>query len=318
MNITDLKFLEQNLTFSDLMGSDSSLGNILLLEPKYKTEIKINGNYLFRKYFGKESRFGYAFPIQIEQKNSLLKDAINFIFSENTNKTDVNFCLCTQKQKNELDECFRIFFNDLKIDWKTNRDDCDYVYLQEKLEKLPGSSLQKKKNHISRFMRFYENKWQFKYFSLNSFVDEQEIEKIKSDILNVEEKWFLERSNDVEKQFEYDVLLLEKDSIKKALDNAKDLNLSGGIIYINQNPVAMTLASPIGKETIDIHFEKVLSEVAGNGGYAAINNFFVKECKNFKYINREEDMGVEGLRKAKLSYKPEILLDKFYGRVVKC
>ena len=93
---------------------------------------------------------------------------------------------------------------------------------------------------------------------------------------------------------------------------------SSSILYIDGKPSAMCLASPISDKVLDIHFEKVLISVAENGGYAAINNLFAKTCTKYKYINREEDMGVEGLRKSKLSYKPEILLDKFYGQVIKC
>ena len=75
----------------------------------------------------------------------------------------------------------------------------------------------------------------------------------------------------------------------------------------------MTLASPVSPNVLDIHFEKALSGYATDGAYSVVNNLFAKESKNFMYLNREEDMGVEGLRKAKLSYKPDIILDKFYG-----
>lgn len=309
MNISDFEYLVQNLETSNLMGSDAAVANLFFLQPKYNTQFKIQNNFLFRTYFGKDNRYGYGFPLAIKNKDANLKDALNLIFLENPDKTKVNFCLCTQAQKNLLDEAFRNHFPNYKIDWKTNRDDCDYVYLQEKLSLLPGSSLQKKKNHISRFCRTYENSWTFKTSPK---------EDITHDILKVEEEWFLERSNDIEKAFDYDTLLLEKESIEQAVKNAKIFNLTGGVIYLNEKPVAMTIASPISPDTIDIHFEKVLSEQAQNGGYAAINNFFVKTLSDYKYINREEDMGVEGLRKAKLSYKPEILLEKFYGKVIKC
>lgn len=312
MNIADLEYLEQNLITTDLQGSDSSISNVFLLQPKYNTNIKIQNNFLFRQYFGKQNRFGYAFPLKINNTANIysynLNDAINFIFEQNNLKTDVSFCLCTQIQKNELDKCFLIHFPDYKIDWKTNRDDCDYIYLQEKLSKLSGSALQKKKNHISRFLRTYENQWEFKLFPENN---------IKNDILKVEEDWLLEREK-LSNEFSYKDLLLEKESIKIALEHSELLNLSGGVIYINEKPVAITLASPISNSILDIHFEKVLFDVAQNGGYATINNFFVKTCSKYKYINREEDVGIEGLRKSKLSYKPEILLDKFYGKVIKC
>lgn len=312
MNIADLEYLEQNLDTTDLQGSDSSLGNIFLLQPKYNTSIKIQNNYFFRHYFGKKNRFGYAFPLKIKanpnNSTNSLSDAISLIFEQNDSKTDINFCLCTQNQKNELDKCFLEYFPDYKIDWKTNRDDCDYIYLQEKLSTLSGSALQKKKNHISRFLRNFENQWEFKLFPENNIAD---------DILKVEEEWYSEREK-TKNDFSNEELLLEKESIKIALENAATFKLTGGVIYIKGKPVAMTLASPVSDSVLDIHFEKVLYDVAQFGGYAAINNFFVKTCTNYKYINREEDVGVEGLRKAKLSYKPEILLDKFYGKVVKC
>lgn len=311
MNISDFKYLVETMDTAGLMGSDSSVTNMFLLAPKYNTEFKIQDNFLFRFYYGKDNRYGYGFPLSL-QKNAQLSKAIALILSQNTDKTDIHFCLCTQDQKNRLDEVLRTDFPSYKIDWKTNLDDCDYIYLQEKLEKLPGSSLQKKRNHISRFCRTYEDHWNFK-----SFNHENLTPTLLEDILKVEETWFLERSTDVEKAFDEHTLLLEKDSIHQAVENADVFKLYGGIIYIDENPVAMCLASPISSDTIDIHFEKVLSEVAQNGGYAAINNFFVKTL-SYKYINREEDMGVEGLRKAKQSYKPELLLDKFYGRLVKC
>ena len=91
------------------------------------------------------------------------------------------------------------------------------------------------------------------------------------------------------------------------------LKLKGGVLYIDEKPVAMTLASPISSLVLDIHFEKALSSVAKDGAYAVINNLFAKTCTNYKYLNREEDLGIEGLRKAKLSYKPALLLNKFFG-----
>ena len=81
------------------------------------------------------------------------------------------------------------------------------------------------------------------------------------------------------------------------------------ILKIDGKPVAMTLGEPLGNDCFVVHFEKAISGI--DGAYATINNFFSETLTDYKYINREEDMGIEGLRKAKLSYKPEILLEKY-------
>lgn len=307
MIISDFAYLKSNLNSKNLIASDSALANIFLLAPKYHTEISIKNSCLIRKYNGRENRLGYAFPVPLNNApDDYLKNAVSDLIKNHSDKNPLRFCLCTMEQKNALDRCFAENFSSYKINWNTTRNDSDYIYLSQNLASLSGKILHKKKNHVSKFLREYENRFSFKLYPK---------ENIASDILQIEDEWFNERSSDVEKAFDEKSLNLEKESIKEALENTEVFDITGAVIYIDEKPSAFCLASPAGSNTLDIHFEKVLSSVAENGGYAAINNFFAKENLSYLYINREEDMGVEGLRHAKLSYKPEIILDKFFGEV---
>jgi len=302
MNISDFIFLEQNLDTSKLFGSDSSIANLFLLQEKYNTQFRLHNNVLFRYYFGNENRTGWAFPIPLKNaEENYLKKALEYIFDKSKKeKLELKFCLCTQEQKNLLDKCLNEHFN-CKIEWKTNRDDCDYIYLQKNLAELPGSHYQKKRNHISRFNRIYQN-WEFKSYPENP---------IEKDILSISQKWFKEKNEDSNH-----ALQLELKSIKSALDHSEEFKIKGGVLYINNEAAAMTLAAPISDSVLDVIYEKCIHQFEKDGAYAVINNQFSKSAKDFLYINREEDMGVEGLRKSKLSYKPEIILDKFYGKIL--
>ena len=304
MNLLDFEYLENNLDTKDLYGSDSCIANLFLLQVKYNTWLKIHKNTLFRYYYGDENRKGYAFPLPLRQQaadEAWLKDALSYIFEDSKSENrSLSFCLITQEQKNLIDNCLPKHFHK-QIAWKTNRDDCDYIYLRENLADLPGSHYQKKRNHISRFCRIYGNNWEFKTFPEND---------ISKDILTVSQKWFEEKGGR-----ENLVLQLEHQSIKDALENAELLRIRGGVLYINGDPAAMTLASPVSNSVLDVIYEKAVFEHEKNGAYAVINQQFAKACSDFLYLNREEDMGVEGLRKAKLSYKPSIILEKFYGNI---
>lgn len=307
MDVSEFLFLKTNLNTKGLTASDSALANIYLLEPKYRTQISVKNNCLIRKYNGKDNRSGFAFPVPLKNApDDYLKNAVSDLLKTHSDKTPLRFCLCTMEQKNALDKCFAENFSAYKISWDSNRGDSDYIYLSEKLATLSGKTLHKKKNHVSKFLREYENRFTFKLFP---------DEDVAEDILKIEDEWFSERSNDVEKAFDEKSLDLEKESIKIALDNKDVFGFTGGVIYIDEKPAAFCLASPASDTTLDIHFEKVLADIAVNGGYAAINNLFAKENRSYLYINREEDMNVEGLRHAKLSYKPEIILDKYFGEV---
>ncbi len=306
MNFQDFEYLRCNLETTNLFGSDTSIANLFLLQEKYNTELKIHKNILFRYYYGDENRTGYGFPLPMKNApENWLKSALEFIFEDaQAQKRPAAFCLVTSAQKSLINDCLAAHFPGHRIDWKTNRNDCDYIYLRSNLADLPGSQYQKKRNHISRFNRIYGAcglGWEFKSYPEND---------IAADILAVSQKWYEEKEGESE-----EVLRLEHESIERALQNSELLNLHGGVLYINGQPAAMTLASPISPDVLDVIYEKSFGDFERNGAYAVINQQFARLNPSFLYLNREEDMGVEGLRKAKLSYKPEMILEKFYGEV---
>ena len=315
LSLSDFHFLKDNIHDETLEGSDASLVNIFLLQKKYDTKTAIEGGFLFRYYTGGENRTGYGFPIKIQKcadsGQSCLHDAVARIVSDaKANGRAVKFCLLTEAQKNEIDSVLRADFPEISVEWRTNRDDCDYIYSREKLAALQGKTYHKKKNHVSRFQRIYEGNWEFRSLNLCSIAD---------DMIFVAKKWLEERFDSatageiVISDEDRRILNLEHEMIKTALENKEDFALDGGVLYTNGTPVAMTLASRISEKTLDVHFEKCLSEAAANGAYAAINWCFANAADSYEFLNREEDMGVEGLRKAKLSYHPDNLLEKFYS-----
>ncbi len=172
------------------------------------------------------------------------------------------------------------------------RDAFDYIYLQSDLANLSGKKYHSKRNHISAFSKQYD----WKYCEI---TDEN-----TDDVLACAEEWYKANS---ERYDEY--MQCEHAGIKAILQNRVLLDVRGGAIYVDGKVVAFTLGSPINEEVFDIHIEKALPEFAT--AYTVINNAFAKTLSEYKYINREDDMGLEGLRKAKLSYKPEILLKKY-------
>ena len=196
MTLRDFAYLNSNLDTKDLYGSDSCIANLFLLQEKYNTQLKIHNNILFRYYSGEENRTGYGFPIPMkndyyieenDDKLEFLKTALDVIFSDTENNRTPAFCLITQEQKNLIDECLVKYFPDKHISWKTNRDDCDYIYLRENLAELPGAVYHKKRNHISRFNRIYGSNWKFKSFPEND---------VFQDILTVAQKWFKEKDGE--------------------------------------------------------------------------------------------------------------------------
>ena len=174
-----------------------------------------------------------------------------------------------------------------------DRDEADYVYEQEKLATLAGKKLHGKRNHINKFKALYED-WDYESLS------DENVEACFQMAL----KWRNQNGceEDAGKNAEMCVTL-------NALRLYKELDLQGGLIRVNGEVVAFCIGEPVCEDTFVVHVEKAFSDV--EGAYPMINQQFVQHvCMDYRYVNREEDTGSEGLRKAKLSYRPVFLVDK--------
>lgn len=174
-----------------------------------------------------------------------------------------------------------------------HRDHADYVYEAEKLKSLSGKKYHGKKNHINKFQKLYPD-WQYEA------LDESNIEACFQMAL----KW--RKANgceeDEEKNSEMCVTL-------NALRLLRELHLKGGLLRAGGEVVAFSIGEPVTEDTFVVHIEKAYADVPG--AYPMINQQFVlHEAEGYRYINREEDLGEEGLRKAKLSYHPVFMVEK--------
>ena len=272
----DEDWINSCIAVSGTMASDASFANIYLLRNKYSTKISRYKDFIIRKYSGKGARCGYTFPL---------------------GKGDVAKALAEiEKDAKECGERLQFaFVTEARFCYSSDAGDSDYIYLRSELASLSGKAFHKKKNHFSKFVRTYPD---YKYYEIGAcnIYDAQK----------VADAWYYEHLQDEDAS-----QLAEYKAIKEALDNFEELGLIGGIIYVNDSPCAMTIASKINENTVDVHFEKAVGEYALNGGYAAINKLFSEKLDGVTWLNREEDIGIEGLRKAKLSYRPKIMLKKY-------
>ena len=287
--ISDREWIRTIVADEKIIGSDVSFANIFLLRDKYNNEITDYKGAFIRKYNGIGTRCGYTFPLgKIDYEKALL--AIEKDSLERGEKLQFTFLTEEQKQAIEKYMPNQFFF-------ESDEGDSDYIYLRQELADLSGKAFHKKKNHVSKFIRTYDD-WEYQE------LGECNWERAE----HIADKWYDDHidQNDESQRIEYR-------EIKEALYYFQELNLMGGIVYANGKPCAMTIASKINNEVADVHFEKSIGEFAANGGYAVINNMFAKNARGIKWLNREEDINIEGLRRAKMSYRPKILLKKYHA-----
>ncbi|WML37783.1 phosphatidylglycerol lysyltransferase domain-containing protein [Clostridium sp. OS1-26] len=176
---------------------------------------------------------------------------------------------------------------------KEDRDNFDYLYEADKLIKLSGKKLHGKKNHYNSFVKEYD--YEVKEITNNKIID---------DVINAAEKWFRENNNNDK------MLYYETAAIKEIVQNMNLFNLKGIAVYVDNQVVAFSLGEKLNDKLAVIHIEK--GDMNYKGVYSFINKTFIDMCfSDVKIINREQDLGIEGLRKAKLSYYPFKLEKKF-------
>lgn len=184
------------------------------------------------------------------------------------------------------------------FEFKEFREGFDYVYLLEKLAKLSGNALHSKKNHVNRFLKVNSD-WAFEIISQENLAECWEMNRA----------WCKENDNSCEDNGIHE----ETCAVRCCFRNFEALKLDGGLIRLNGKVVAYTMGESLNSDTYVIHIEKAFSDIAG--AYQMINQQFAALIKekypHIVYVNREEDMGIEGLRKAKLSYHPDHMEEKY-------
>ena len=270
-------------------GCEYNLAN-LFLWGRQQAAILPNGLAFFSHFARKNV---YLFPVYAENPKGIL-DAVIADAKERR-----ILCCFTSLTKDNCELLQALYPG--RFAFHVDRDSFDYVYGINDLADLKGRKYQKKRNHLNKFKLTHPG------YCVEPITDENTPE-----IVEMLDAWY---ENYQQANPAVDISM-EQVAIKKALRYRDALDMEGIILRYRGNIIAMTMGSMISHHTFDWQFEKALDESA----YAAVNNIFANHLRDkypdLLWLNREDDMGLEGLRKAKLSYNPDHMLEKWWARLL--
>lgn len=246
--------------------------------------------YLFSNYQGRSM---YPNPIAADRKA-----AIDRIIADSKERgIPCRICDLTREDKQELEQLYPDQFR-----YHCDRDNFDYVYEIGDLAELKGRKFQQKRTRINHFIQDYPS-YQVVELSRENLPEVE-------DLVN---RWYEER---LEADPHAD-LHGEKVAMHRALKYYEQLQMEGIGLWVDGRLVAMTMGSFLDPETVDVHFEKADTRYVGS--YAMINREFARFLREkyprLRFLNREDDLGSEGLRTAKLSYMPHHLVEKCWAHL---
>lgn len=253
--------------------------NLLIWQPLYSNYYCIEDDTLYLKTCSNNNE-SYSVPF-----GNVAKGLEKIIKSEN------NFPNIWA-QEGERFQTFKKLYGEY-YDFHEIPSEFDYIYNSSDLINLSGKKYHSKRNHISSFSKQFN--WHYEDIASDNIEKVRECARI----------WYRQHNDDTDVG-----LTSEMHGIDFMLKNMDTLDVTGGAIIVDSKVVAFTLGSPINNNIYDIHIEKAI--LGYETAYTVINREFASHNLNdYRYINRENDLGIDGLRKSKLSYKPEIILPKY-------
>lgn len=280
------KISEYKAYFADAegLGCECNFVSGYLWTAAYRLRVAVFDGTLIKAYFRDENRvWGYCLP---HGRN--VAGAVEAVFADAAERGQaVRIAYMNRRERETLEELFPNRFS-----YESEPFNRDYIYSSRDLAELAGKKFHSKRNHISKFYRTYGDAVRFSAISQGN----------ASDALRVAELWCFENGVDPAKNDEFAV-------IRSACEDFEYFGMRGALLYVYEKPVAMTMGCELSPLCFDVMFEKGLRSY--EGVYAVINNEFAKTLTGYPYINREEDLGIEGLRRSKLSYHPAIIYERF-------
>ena len=267
-------------------ASDMLFGNLYIWHFSRDISYAILNDCLVIKTKFPNEKYPFIFyPLGLGDRQKTIKDVMDYFLSNN-----MKFAIKSLEpyQKYELEKNMPNIF-----DISPNRDRFDYIYNVSDLINLNGRKLHSKKNHLNKFLNLYPN-----------FVYERIDSSNAIDVFESYVEWFNKNPNIT------DGLRNEFVGIESTLRNFNLLDMKGGVIKIDNKIAAFTLGEQINSNSVVIHIEK--ANTFYEGIYQAINQqFLCNDWNEMEFVNREEDLGIEGLRRAKMTYNPIRFVEKF-------
>lgn len=284
--LSDREMVRELLAKSDFRGCEYTFGNIFVWRNIYNIEISFAEGFCFIKN-GKGTKTKFLYPAGCGEMKTAVVLLKEYCAEENIPLT----ILANKDISQQLTEMYP------NANAVLYRDFCDYVYLADDLENLAGKKYHGKRNHLNRF---YENDWSFEPLTAENIAE----------CKAMNERWRTENVDKYVMSGDAESKRQEMCIVECSFKHYGELGYTGGVLRVNGKVHAFTFGERSAENCFVVHVEKALREF--QGAYTAVNREFVKSLGGrYKYINREEDTGSEALRKAKLSYHPVFLEEKF-------
>jgi len=282
LELADRRWVEPILVSSGQIGNDHAFGTLLIWADVYHHYACLEDGVFYSLYGGESNIYGVPTGGNLPQSLSRL------VLDARARGHRFRVWGLTKEQVAEVERAMPDTFR-----YRLNRDSSDYIYHAGDLATLAGRKFSDKRNHVNRCRRSY------------SYIYEDITAENLREVAAMAEHWRRESHGK-----DGDELRREGCALDISLANFAELKFSGGLIRIDGAVAAFTLGEELNPEVYLTHFEKALPGY--NGLYAAVNfEFASRHLARYRYINREEDLGVEGLRKAKMSYNPAFILEKY-------
>lgn len=282
IDISDRDRINKTLAQSDFMGCEYSFANNLAWRRLADSKITFFKDFYIVGAFADEGSPSFVFPSGKGDCREVIAELRSFAEEHGA---PLRLTGVTDKSLEMLRELFSDGFTSVP-----DRDYSDYIYLRSDLAELSGKKYHAKRNHLARF-----NKLDYEF----SPITEKDYDDC---ILYLVDNYNSSGKSDHS-------FIAEQFAINTFFSYFDALELKGGIIRIDGKIAAVTVGERLNSDTFCVHIEK--ADTSYEGIYAGINNLFVRSAaEGSTYINREEDLGLEGLRKAKLSYHPAFILNK--------
>ncbi|MFI3305895.1 MAG: GNAT family N-acetyltransferase [Rikenellaceae bacterium] len=292
ITLADKATIESYTLRSSIRNCDLSFANFYAWQPTYRSAwAEVNGFLVIRFFIEGGEKIGYMQPIGTD--GGLEFSSIIPLLAQDAHLHGDRLRIIgvTEEGRASLTQIYEGRFA-----FYSNRDEEDYIYRRESLASLSGKRLQPKRNHVNQFAKRYSDIG-YHYRELTAADFEA--------CLELDCKWRASRGD-----CGFGGSDPERSAMERSFAHFEELELRGGALFVGEEMVAFTYGSAINGDTFCVHIEKGLTDAVGC--YTVVNKLFAESLpEQYIYVNREEDMGIEGLRRAKLSYYPDHLQVKY-------